>query len=81
MFDFRNMELQMRYGRSPTEMLLQTWAVDNVNAATLRDALVEAELIRAANSVQRLLGGEQVPVIHIAICVTYCHSCNIFPLI
>ena len=74
MFDFRNLKLQFKYGRSPTEVLLQTWAMDNVNAAALRDALVEAGLIRAANVVKTLLGGEQVPVLHIAICVTHCHS-------
>ena len=80
MFDFRNLKLQFKYGRSPTEMLLQTWAMDNVNAAALRDALIEAQLIRAANIVKRHLGGEQVPVLilplmlHIATHVTYCHS-------
>ena len=58
MFDFRNLALQLRYGRSPTEMLLQSWAMDNVKAATLRDVLVEAQLIRAANVLNKLFGGE-----------------------
>lgn len=65
MFDFRNLAHQLRYGRSPTEMVLQTWAMDNVNAASLRDALVEAHLIRAANILNEVLGGEKVALLHI----------------
>ena len=80
MFDFRNLKLQFRRGGSATETLLLTWGMDNVNAAALRDALFEARLIRAANIVQRYLGGEQVPVLilplmlHIATHVSNCHS-------
>lgn len=62
--DIANLTLQLRYGRSPTEMLLQTWAMDNVNAAALRDALVEARLIRAANILKELLGEEEIPPEH-----------------
>ena len=44
-------------GRSPTEMLLLTWSTDNVDAGTLRDTLIEAELIRAAEVLTELFDG------------------------
>ncbi|KAI0234114.1 Interleukin-1 receptor-associated kinase 4 [Lamellibrachia satsuma] len=58
--DVLNLALQLKYGRSPTEMLLQSWAMDNVKAATLRDVLVEAQLIRAANVLNKLFGEDEV---------------------
>ena len=57
MFHFRFISHDQMRGCSPTEMLLQAWSMDNVNAGTLRDTLIEAELIRAAEVLTELFDG------------------------
>ena len=57
MFHFRCIGHEQMRGRSPTEMLLLRWSTDNVIAGTIRDTLVEAELIRAAEVLTELFAG------------------------